>query len=341
MIGKNISIPILLLDMPFEPGKCLETIARIKNPDARNLALTEYDYYTCHHEQAAGRAAAYLECTDVKIKIGAGLVYIYANLALGNAKEVRQEIRYLKRLASNRDEFARESGIPLMLCVAKFMLHIPITEAERREIEEDSWNCNEGGRLLCCYLLEQKNWRNQKHERIIGAVETALHMTKDAYPLITLYFYLAASESAMHLKDMERAEAYFKKAWELVKADGFLGPVGEMHGHLQIFLEKRVKERDPEAYRRIMQVTHEDRIGWKKLICGETLSEEELKMSERQETLTGMEYAVALLAGLEWSNQEIGDYFDISVRTVKYYITTIFNKLGINSRREIAAMLFR
>lgn len=63
------------------------------------------------------------------------------------------------------------------------------------------------------------------------------------------------------------------------------------------------------------------------------------KKRNMQEIMTGMEYAVAFLAGLGWSNQEIGDYFDVSVRTVKYYMTAVFYKLNINSRQEIPELL--
>ncbi len=48
-----------------------------------------------------------------------------------------------------------------------------------------------------------------------------------------------------------------------------------------------------------------------------------------------MEYAVAQLAAKKWSNQEIADYLGISLRTVKYHMSSVFNKLGIDSRREL------
>lgn len=244
----------------------------------------------------------------------------------------------MKKLIARQTSFSRESGVPLMLFAAKTVLHNPITEAERREIDVQCRDCDEGGRLLCCYLLEQEAW-NEENERVIGSVETALHMAKDSYPLIALYFYLSASESALHLKDISRAEAYFQKAWELAEADGFWGPVGEMHGHLQLFLERKVRRENRAVYKQIMQATHQYRSGWKNIICEEVESESKQKKRNVQETLAGMEYAVAFLAGQGWSNQEIADYFSISVRTVKYYMTATFNKLNINSRQEISDLL--
>ena len=258
---------------------------------------------------------------------------------MGHAKQAQRGITHLKELISRQTDFSGESGIPFMLSAAKILLHIPITETERKEINEYNRNCSEGGRLLCCYLLEQSAWENGEYERIIGVVETALHMTKVSYSLITLYYYLSAPYAALRLKDVVRAEIYFQKAWKLAEADGFWAPMGETHGCLQIFLEKKIKHENPASYKQIMQITHQYRNGWRNLICKEIQSDEKSKKKAAQESLTGMEYAVAFLAGLGWINQEIGNYFFISVRTVKYYMTAVFRKLNIDSRQKISELL--
>lgn len=335
---ENINtMSLLLLDMPFQSGNCLEQIGYIENAEERNLALMQYDYFTCRHEQAMERAAGYLKSENLKVRIEALLIFTFSSMAAGRTEEAQKGRRALKELVIRQAEFSKESGIPLMLSAVKTVLHIPLAEMERIAIDEQSSNYDEGGRLLCCYLLEQEAWNSREWERVIGSVENTLHMTRNSYPLITLYFYLSASEAALHLKDIERAEKYFQKAWKLAEADGFWGPVSEMHGHLQLFLEKKARQENPTIYKQITQVTHQYRSGWRNLVCEEFQPEEERK--NIQETLTGMEYAVAYLAGLGWSNQEIADYFNISVRTVKYYMTTIFNKLDINSRRGIPELL--
>lgn len=338
MCNTNITTPILLLNMPFRSGNCLEQISHIKDVEGRDTAMMQYYYFTCQHEQAVEKAAEYLTSENLKIRICALLIFTFSNMARGRYKEARKGENSLKKLIARQTSFSRESGIPLMLFAVKTVLHIPITEVERKEIDEQSWECNEGGRLLCCYLLEQEAWNAREYERIIGDVETALRMTRAPYPLITLYFYLAASEAAVYLKDIKRAETYFQKAWKLAEAEGFWGPVCEMHGHLQLFLERKVKRENPEVYKQIVQVTHQYRNGWRNLIC-EEIEKEEWKKRNRMETLTGMEYAVSFLAGQGWSNQEIADYFTISVRTVKYHMTATFNKLNISSRQEIFELL--
>ncbi len=336
-LSADIGMPLLFLDMPFQPGACLEQIGHIKDIAEMDLAMMQYDYYTCRHEQAAEKASAYLHSENLKIRIGALLIFTFSNMAMGNAKEAQQGKAALEELIAGQSEFSRQPGISLMLSAVKTVLHMPLTDAERQEINAHSGAYSEGGRLLCCYLLEQEAWEHKEWERVIGAVETALHMTRASYPLITLYFYLSASESALQLKDVRRAESYFHKAWRLAQADGFWSPMGEMRGHLQLFLEKEAKHKYPSSYKQIVQATHQYRSGWKALIR-EGISSKE-GSPNAQEFLSGMEYAVSFLAGLGWSNHEIADYFGISERTVKYYMTAVFNKLNIDRRQEISGRL--
>ena len=331
--------PVLLLNMPFQPGECLKKIRCIKDSAERDLAMMQYYYYTCCHEQAMKKAAGYLDFKDLKVRIGALLIYTFSCMAIGDTKEAQKGKEELKKFVDRQADFSRESGIPLLLLAVKMVLHISFTEMEQKEMDEQCNNYDEGGRLLWCYLLGQAAWNNKEWERVIGSVETALHMTQKAYPLIELYFYLSASEAALQLKDIKREERYFQKAWKLAEADGFWAPVGEMRGHLQLFLEKKVRQERRIPYKQIVQATHQYRSGWRKLCCEENPSKEEWKKQNVQETLTGMEYAVAYLAGLGWSNQEIAEYFSISVRTVKYYMTAVFNKLNINCRQRISEFL--
>ena len=59
------------------------------------------------------------------------------------------------------------------------------------------------------------------------------------------------------------------------------------------------------------------------------------------DTLTTTEFTIAMLANRGWTNNEIADYMEMNVNTVKSHITGIFNKLGINSRKELNEYMLR
>ena len=62
---------------------------------------------------------------------------------------------------------------------------------------------------------------------------------------------------------------------------------------------------------------------------------------ETRDELTAQERQVALFARDGMSNIEIGARLFLSQHTVAYHLCKVFSKLGINSRRELAAALPR
>lgn len=48
-----------------------------------------------------------------------------------------------------------------------------------------------------------------------------------------------------------------------------------------------------------------------------------------------MEFAAAMLAARGWTNQEMGEHMNISANTVKQYMSSAFQKLGINQRQDL------
>ncbi len=328
----KVRIPLMLLNISFEPGHCLERIRHMKDPMLQDIALTEYYYFTCQHERAVAKAVGYLYHDDLKTQIGAWLIYTFGNMALGNAEQVRTGMEHLRSIAEQGLGTESTRNMSLLLLAMKMMLHIPILDEERQKIVDQEDFYDEAGRLLICYLAEQEAWKRGEYERVIGGVDAIALLSKNKYPLFFLYLYLTAASAAMNLRDVHRAELYFEKAWELVKADGFYGAIGEMHGHIQPFVEKKIRRENPEAYKQIMEVSRQYCSGWHRFVRRGGENEDEMHMPEM---LTGMEDAVAQLARLKWSNQEIADYLEISLRTVKYHMTSIFNKLNIQNRKEL------
>ncbi len=51
--------------------------------------------------------------------------------------------------------------------------------------------------------------------------------------------------------------------------------------------------------------------------------------------LSAMEFSIAMMASDGWTNKEIASYMEISVNTVKHYLTDIFSKLNVKKREEL------
>jgi len=56
------------------------------------------------------------------------------------------------------------------------------------------------------------------------------------------------------------------------------------------------------------------------------------------EVLTPREREILFLLAERWSNQEIADRLSVTVNTVRKHTSTIYDKLGVSSRREAVAM---
>jgi ATP/maltotriose-dependent transcriptional regulator MalT len=63
------------------------------------------------------------------------------------------------------------------------------------------------------------------------------------------------------------------------------------------------------------------------------------RMVETTDELTAQEWQVALLARDGMSNSDIGARLFLSQHTIAYHLRKVFSKLGISSRRELAAAL--
>jgi DNA-binding NarL/FixJ family response regulator len=57
--------------------------------------------------------------------------------------------------------------------------------------------------------------------------------------------------------------------------------------------------------------------------------------------LSAHEHRIAVRAADGWSNQDIGDDFDVCSRTVEHHLTNVYRKLSIVGRNQLRAALRR
>jgi DNA-binding CsgD family transcriptional regulator len=72
------------------------------------------------------------------------------------------------------------------------------------------------------------------------------------------------------------------------------------------------------------------------LATGETARK---RIVETRDELTAQEAQIARLAARRQTNSEIGAQLFISPRTVEWHLRKVFTKLGVSSRKELAAAL--
>nr|WP_275533048.1 helix-turn-helix transcriptional regulator [Flavonifractor sp. An9] len=99
-------------------------------------------------------------------------------------------------------------------------------------------------------------------------------------------------------------------------------------------LEATIKPNWPEDFKRIIDITYRFSSGWRRVhnpITGHDVADD----------LTTTEFAMAMLAARSWTNQEIADYLNISVNTVKRHISEAMKKLNVENRKDLKQYMLR
>ena len=164
--------------------------------------------------------------------------------------------------------------------------------------------------------------------RAIGLAEGMLIQMKQHMPISEIYLSVIVSVGYICRSEWNKAEYYFRHAWELSQPDGICMPFAEHKGMLSGMLERCVRREQPEAYKKISSLFNAYHKNWVKVhnsLTGESVTDK----------LTGTELNVAMLASKGLSNTEIGEFLCISVNSVRSHLRNIFNKLEISNRKEL------
>ena len=93
-------------------------------------------------------------------------------------------------------------------------------------------------------------------------------------------------------------------------------------------LEAVIKPKWPKDFKRIIEITYRFSSGWRRV-------HNPLTGHEVADDLPTTEFAVAMLAARNWTNQEIADHLHISANTVKRHISGAMKKLNVETRKEL------
>lgn len=329
-------VPMLLMNSQLKKGEIRDFIDSISDKVSKDMALAEYYYYTGHHAQSVAITSEYIKSDDFYVKASAWLLYLFSNLPLNRQEETKAGLKFIYSLLnSKRPEAENPSEQALLIMIANagnILFHLDIQGMP--PVNDYLRFLPPGLRVFGSYLMAHRAYLKGEYEKGLGIVETVLSFEGETYLIPAIFVYLSGAMNAMSLNRVEKGKEYFLKAYDLAKADELLEPIGEHHGLLQGLIEICLKKSEKSYYERIIEITYQFSYGWRRVhnpIANENVAD----------TLTTTEFTIAMLANRGWTNNEIADYMEMNVNTVKSHITGIFNKLGINSRKELNEYMLR
>lgn len=325
-----------LMNSPFKPGKCRETIERLTDPDIHTVAQAEYCYFSGDAEEAARITEDLLSHRNLSVRLSACLIYVYANLPLGNINRARFALAELRNALSNIPEANSSQSKAAMAFTgyaSSVLLHLPMPN-DAPPVDSLLPLLPRGLRAFALYVISHQLYLRGEYAKSLGMAETALMINSETYPIPEIYLHLIAVMDCMSLKRTDEARKHLLAAWELARPDGLIEAFGEHHGLLGGMLESVIKKDWPEDFKRIIDITYRFSAGWRRVHNPAT----EEKVADN---LSTTEFTVSMLAARGWTNQEIGTHLEISANTVKSYLASSFRKLGISKRQELGKYMLR
>lgn len=326
---KRMVLP--LLGSAFEPGKAKEAIEKIQDKELAKIAQAEMYYFSAQADNCVKIVENYLSNEDIMLRLSADMLYTFANLTLGNAREAqsaREDVyKCLKRVFQNEESMEKKASCVFAFYVISIFIHIP-PEDDIPALENYIPYLPVGQRLFATSLFAHEQYLKMEYAKAQGLVQSAFLMSDGVYPIPMIYLKCVEAMCQINQKAQEEARESVSFAWEMARADGFLEPFIEYHGLLQGVLEACIRKSEPEIYKRLVDGVIAFSRGWMKI--------HNPKMQKAvTDLLTPLEFSIAMLACRDWTNQEIAEHLGLSVNTVKHYVSGILEKLHIDKREKI------
>ena len=324
-----------LMNSPFPPGQCLATVEAMEAGPGREIARAEYHYFSGQPDLAAREAEPWLTAEELGVRLSACLIYAYANLSLGRIPLARFALGELERAlyAAGEQSPRLRAAAGFVAAAGAVLLHLPLPEGLPSTAEFLPL-LPPGLRAFALYVYAHYLYLQGNYSASVGMVEATLAMGAGRYPIPAIYLHLMAVMDYMSLKETEKARSHLLAAWELARPDDPIEGLGEHHGLLGGMLEAVIKPDWPEDFKRIIDITYRFSAGWRRVhnpTTGHDVADD----------LTTTEFAVAMLAARGWTNQEIAGHIHVSLNTVKRYISTSLEKLGISRRQDLKRFMLQ
>ena len=317
---------------PFT-GKTTESmIGSLSDEEERTVALAAHYHFQARYEDAARESGHCLNSSCPEIRASALFVHSMTNVGLGNVQQVRADFAALMQAAQHPENEQMAAVYDAIRFLFSVLFH---TDGKIEFVrEEHSARLSEGTRLFLLYTVAHAMYLQKQYKEALGVAKSGLIMATGRFPSVCVYLNLVASMVASNLHDAEQAADFFHRAWQIAKPEDYIQPFVEHHGLLQGQIEKYVRDRNPREYNRIEEKIMAFSRGWIKIHNPDSVN----KVTDR---LSPYEFSLAMMAVKGKSNQEIADYMHISINTVKFHLSNIYQKVQVSNRKELEKYLNR
>ncbi len=324
----DASLILPLTRATFEPGDAEKVVESSHDKDLKNIMQAELYYFKGDAQACNDIVIQYLDYEKEELQLSANILYTFANLAL---KKIGEAERGVKRICAfseaHRNKNKEEYAISIFAKnLATILLHLNIEDSfeERDSIVHLPFEL----RICAAYIVAHRLYLDGDYSQAIGISYSAILFSEKSKPIIMIYLYCMLAVCNMNLKHIDDAKMALLTAWNIAKKDGFIEPFIEHHGLLQGLMEVCIKKEDPSKFKEFSNLANTFGHEWMNI--HNSFSENQIS-----NTLSTMEFSIAMLASRNWSNQEISSFLGISLNTVKHYLSTIYEKLNIKKRSEL------
>ncbi len=315
-----------IFSMTFGEGGFVKAVEQLEDEEERAVAWTGHHYFRGEAEQAMELAASVFDSESAEIRLSARWLHAMAAIGLGNEISCREDFAEVVREGVDAQGDAVRAQSQFIQMVAKIYFHEE--EVDIAQLMPHFSHLSRGVRYLALYGRAHALYLRREYQQVIGEVEAASALMQQAYPVAAIYLNIVGAMASNSLARHEDAQRFFDRAWELASPEGYIEPFAEHHGLLQGLVERKLRGGQPELYQKLSELVLRFSRGWMKIHNPTS----KFKVTD---ALTPYEFSIAMLAAKGRTNKEIADYMSISVNSVKTYLATIYQKIGITKRSDL------
>lgn len=300
------------------------------NDDERKLYTAQSDYLKGDYESSKKLCFELLESSkEESILFGVRLTLCWDSLYTGEVIHYREFFRMLLRYDSKNKEEKMEKELiaHFFSSLLRSKDNIPtwLTEGRFYNLRKEAYPL-----ATLCFMVNAINSNPPVEPHNLEPICSYAAMMK--LDIIQVYMDLYLAIAYHYSQHDEYLKAHLDGAIKTCLKNGWYTPLAEVSKTLGGPMEEILEEYDEEVFKKIKDTAIRLATGYNKLyesLVGQSVTKD----------LTFREVEVINFIRMGKSNKEIADKLFLSPETVKYYLSSIYLKLGISSRNELKGVI--